>query len=229
LHNAKVRNSLNIAEFSNNTNNHFLITLLTIFNKSSINWLTNWYGWPNTLSMITFPSSPKKHTAIVSFGHTEIGPHYWVGDCKKNGIQYYAGQTFRTPASGFLKSIKLYSSIVNGSANATLSIYKFDDVSYEWKDKMAEASIFITEAMESQWIEFELPQFHVNKDGNYGFKLTCEEGMLAIAECPWNITNPYSEGVEWVASSRLREGNFHEDFDIAFEGEIEASLNAKFI
>lgn len=179
--------------------------------------------------MITFPASSKKHSSIVSFGLKEIGPYYWVGDCKKNGIQYFAGQTFRTPASGLLKSIKLFSSIVYHSANATLSIYEFDNLKYEWKDKKGEASVYITKAMESQWIEFELPHLQVDKDAYYGFKITCNDGMLAIAECPWKITDPYSEGVEWIGSSSSQEGNFNQDFDLAFEGEMEASLNAKFI
>ncbi|HEX8677714.1 MAG TPA: hypothetical protein VF700_10870, partial [Segetibacter sp.] len=64
----------------------------------------------------------------------------------------------------------------------------------------------------------------------YAFKLSCKgPGMMAIAECPWNITNPYAEGVEWVGSSFFKEGNFNKDFDLAFEAEIVASPNVKFI
>lgn len=179
--------------------------------------------------MITFTSSPKKQLSVVSFGLKEIGPYYWVGDCKKNGVQYYAGQTFRTPANGFLKSIKLFTPVVYSTANATLSIYEFDNVKYEWKEKKGEASKHITLAMESQWIEFSLSNLKVDENVHYGFKLTCDEGMFAIAECPWNVTNPYAEGVEWVGTSCLLEGNFHKDFDLAFEGEIETLPNTKFI
>ncbi len=76
--------------------------------------------------------------------------------------------------------------------------------------------------MEGQWIDFQLPRLEVYKNGSYGFKLSCNSGgLLAIAECPWNIFNPYSEGEEWTGSSQSIEGNFHKDFDLAFEGEIE--------
>jgi hypothetical protein len=35
--------------------------------------------------------------------------------------------------------------------------------------------------------------------------------------------------VEWVGSSKLQEGNFHKDFDVAFQGEIEPSVNGQLI
>ena len=44
---------------------------------------------------------------MISFGYTEIGPYYWVGNCK-NGIDYYAGQTFKVRQNGLLKRIKIY-------------------------------------------------------------------------------------------------------------------------
>ncbi len=178
--------------------------------------------------MITFTSPPKNRAPVIAFGYKEIGPYYWVGNCN-NGIDYYAGQTFRAPVQGILKSIKLYSSVVYGSTDATLSIYEFDEINFTWKEKRAETTKSITKEQESQWIEFELPELEVKKDGYYAFKLSCKgTGMIGIAECPWNKTNPYAEGVEWVGSS-LQEGNFHKDFDLAFEGEIEASFNIKFI
>lgn len=178
--------------------------------------------------MITFTSHPKNRASVIAVGFKEIGPYYWVGNCKN--VDYYAGQTFRAPAQGILKSIKLFSSVVYGSTDATLSLYEFDPINFTWKEKRAEITKYITKANESQWINFDLPDVEVKKDGYYAFKLSCKgSGMLAIAECPWNITNPYAEGVEWVGSSSRQEGNFNKDFDLAFEAEIEASSNAQFI
>ncbi|WP_018615142.1 hypothetical protein [Segetibacter koreensis] len=178
--------------------------------------------------MITFTSPSKSRASVIAFGFKEIGPYYWVGNCKN--VDYYAGQTFRAPAHGILKSIKLFSSVVSGSADATLSLYEFDEINFTWKEKRAETTKYITKEQESQWIEFDFPDVEVKKDGYYAFKVSCKGGgMVAIAECPWNITNPYPEGVEWVGTSFLKEGNFHKDFDLAFEGEIEELSNAKFI
>lgn len=183
---------------------------------------------PKYSIMITFTSPPKNRASVIAFGNKEIGPYYWVGNSKN--IDYYAGQTFRAPAHGVLKSIKLFSSVVNGTTDAVLSLYEFDEINLTWKEKRAETTKYITKAQESQWIEFQLPEIDVKKDHHYAFKICCKgEGMVAIAECPWSITNPYAEGVEWVGSSSSLEGNFYKDFDLAFEAEIESSSNVQFI
>lgn len=179
--------------------------------------------------MITFANIPKNNNAIVAFGLNQIGPYYWVGNCK-NGIDYYAGQTFRAPATGLLKRIRLFSSVVYGASNATLSVYSFDSTTHTFKLKQSEATKHVTKAHENQWIDFDLQDLQVNKDEQYAFKLQCSGGgMLAIAEGPWTLPNPYTEGVEWTGSSLAREGCFHKDFDLAFQGEIESSANAQFI
>lgn len=179
--------------------------------------------------MITFANIPKNNAAVIAFGIKEIGPYYWVGNCK-NGIEYYAGQTFQAPATGLLKRIRLFSSVVYGQSDATLSVYTFDRYSHTFKQKQSETTRRITKAYENQWIDFDLQNLQVNKDEHYAFKLQCNgEGMLAIAEGPWSIPDPYAEGVEWTGSSNAAEGDFHKDFDLAFQGEIESSLNAQFI
>jgi hypothetical protein len=178
---------------------------------------------------MTFASLPKNLSSLVTFGFNEIGPYYWVGNCK-NGIDYYLGQTFRAPAQGWLKRIKIFTSIVFGSCNATLIVYEFDAATLSWKQKLGEAIKHITKAEEGKWVQFELTNLEVDKNGMYAFKVSCSgDGMLAIAECPWSIINPYAEGVEWVGSSKLQEGNFHKDFDVAFQGEIEPSVNGQLI
>lgn len=179
--------------------------------------------------MSTLSNIHGNSSSLVSFGFKEIGPYYWVGNCT-NGVHYYAGQTFLAPEKGILKRIKIFSSIVYGSTTATLSLYNFDQATYTWKEKKAETKKFITKGFENQWIHFDLPHTEVNKNENYAFKLSCHgEGMLAIAECPWHIQNPYAEGEEWIGSSYKQQGNFHKDFDLAFEGEIEVLPNSYFV
>jgi hypothetical protein len=179
--------------------------------------------------MITFANVAKNRASLVAFGVKDIGPYYWVGNCK-NGIDYYAGQTFQAPASGFLKRIKLFSSVVYGDSSATLSIYKFDSSNNTFQEKQSETTRHITKAHENQWLNFELANLKVDKDSHYAFKVECKGGgMLAIAECPWSVQNPYPDGVEWIGSSFAGEGSFHQDFDLAFEGEIESLSNTQFI
>lgn len=179
--------------------------------------------------MITFANIPKNNASLIAFGVKNIGPYYWVGNCR-NGIDYYAGQTFKAPATGFLKRIKLFSSVVYGDSNATLSIYKFDNSEHTFKEKQSETTKHITKSDENHWLDFEVSNLKVDKDSHYAFKVACNGGgMFAVAECPWNLQNPYAEGEEWIGSSLAGEGTFHKDFDLAFEGEIESSLNTQFI
>ena len=207
----------------------FQILLSVVLTVNNNNWLTSWKGLGKYSIMITFSKTPKQRTSVVTFGNTQLGPYYWVGNCK-NGINYYAGQTFKTPAEGVLKGIKVFSSIIHGTAEATLSIYEFDAVNHTWKEKRGETIKRITKALENQWINFDLSGIEVKQGAHYGFKITCDgDGMVAIAECPWKISNPYKDGLEWVGSSYMKEGKFQEDFDFAFEGEIETSADAQFI
>lgn len=203
--------------------------LLFVLTKIFIFWRINWSRPRKCDTMITFANLPKNNASVIAFGVKDIGPYYWVGNCK-NGVDYYAGQTFLAPASGVLKRIKLFSSVVFGSSDATLSIYKFNIANHTFEEKKSETSRRITKANENQWLDFELGNLRVDKDSYYGFKLECKGGgMLAVAECPWSVQNPYAEGEEWTGSSFTREGSFHKDFDLAFEGEIETSPNTQFI
>ena len=99
--------------------------------------------------------------------------------------------------------------MVYGTTNATVSIYKFDYADHTFKEKQSETTKHITKANENQWIEFELQNVKVDKDSHYAFKIECKgEGMLAIAECPWHIPNPYREGLEWMALPLLAKAVF---------------------
>jgi hypothetical protein len=112
---------------------------------------------------------------------------------------------------------------VYGDSQAQLGLYNFDCINHIWKEKIAEAETYVTKAMEEQWISFEIPEMVVKKDSSYAFRLSCKgSGMLAIAECPWTVMNPYPDGEEWIGSSIKQEGYFHKDFDLAFEAQIEA-------
>lgn len=166
------------------------------------------------------PRISAAHPDVIRFGSTEIGMYYWVGNCG-NGVEYYAGQTFKAPANGMLRTIKLFPTMVYGNTSATLQVYEFDVVSHTWQQHCGTTECAVTKDMEGQWISFNLDGLQVNKNGSYAFRLSCNDGgMLAIAECPWNIANPYSEGEEWIGSSQKTDGTFHKDFDLAFEAEI---------
>ncbi len=159
----------------------------------------------------------KTHT----IGNTETGHYYWVGHCK-NDVDYYIGQTFKTIGAGKLKSIKLFPTLVYGNTEAHLSIFEFDQTSHSWQQQKGSVKTTITKGMEGNWVNFALDNISVEANKQYAFKLSCNSGgMMAVAECPWHMQDPYNGGEEWVGSSINPIGIFHKNFDVAFLAEVE--------
>ena len=174
------------------------------------------------------PISPQSNN-IVTLGNQNIGPFYWVGP-SKNGVNYFAGQTFKVSASGELKNIKLYCSFVVGFPRLKISIYTFEQHNHIWRNKIREISKKLNNTEENYWIEFDMQNIEVDKGEDLGFKLKCiEGGTIAIAECPWNKPNPYADGEQWIGSSINKIGKFQKDFAFAFAAEIDVSPKSKFI
>jgi len=163
-----------------------------------------------------FSTSP----AITAIGNKEIGHHYWVGHCN-NGIDYYAGQTFKSSRSGKLRSIQVFPALVFGEGEAHIDVYEFDEATHTWQEKKAECTQHIDKHNEGKWMDFPLHDIVLEAGKQYAFKISCNSGsMMAIAECPWNQADPYKDGEEWVGSSKETEGRFHPDFDLAFTAQV---------
>lgn len=156
-----------------------------------------------------------------SIGLQDIGPYYWIGKCK-NGIEYFAGQTFTTYHKAVLKTIKLHPVFVVGFTDMILNLYELNNDKKEWKIVAKETSVFVDKTVEGQWIEFFINDVPLDTSKKYGFKVSCKNGgMIAISENPWNVLDPYKGGEEWVGSSVKPDGVFQKDFDLAFEAIIE--------
>ena len=57
--------------------------------------------------------SPARTKNISKIGITQTGHHYWVGLCA-NGVDYFAGQTFKTNIKGSLKTIRIFPEVIYG-------------------------------------------------------------------------------------------------------------------
>lgn len=154
----------------------------------------------------------------LRIGTTQTGHHYWVGKC--SGEEYYAGQTFKTSATGNLKSISILPEVIVGETDATLTVYEFDKSQHSFKDKKAECRLLLRKDNEKQWARFDL-NMPVESNKDYAFKISCNhDGMMAVAECTWNVEDPYTDGEEWIGSSKNPNGTFHQHFDLAFVAEV---------
>lgn len=158
---------------------------------------------------------------IVTIGNTQTGHHYWVG--KVAGEKdFFAGQTFRTNKTGALKSISIFPEIIVRETEARISVFEFDALKKEWKDKVGESIVTINKMMEKQWVSFELKNANLDSNKHYAFKLACtNDGMMAIAESHWKEKNLYKDGAQWTGSSENPKGLFHQNFDLSFIAAIE--------
>ena len=158
--------------------------------------------------------------ASISIGNTQRGHHFWIGKCDNN-TDFYAGQTFKIPRSGSLKTISILPELIVGETDATLSVYEFDEQQHAFKDKKTECKLQLHKSDENKWIQFHFNNVHLDNSRSYAFKISCNHnGIMAIAECNWSIKDPYPEGEQWVGSSKNPQGNFHRNFDLAFLAEI---------
>lgn len=166
-------------------------------------------------------STYKTMNKITTIGNTQTGHHYWVGHVSQEK-ECFAGQTFKSPQVGALKSISIFPEIIVGEAEVVLSVYEFDTATYEWKEKKAESQLQLNNTMEKQWVCFELTNIVLDNSKQYAFKISCNNGgMMAIAESHWKEKNIYKDGEQWIASSENPKGAFHRNFDLSFIASIE--------
>ena len=165
-------------------------------------------------------SIAEKNIGLTIIGNPQTGHHYWVGLCA-NGIDYFAGQTFKPRKQGKLRNISIYPEVIVGETDALVSVYEFSEADRTWKEKKAECHLMLDKKMEHQWVSFDMNDVDLEHNKQYAFKISCNHGgMMAIAECSWKQPDPYPDGEEWIGSSENPEGNFHPRFDLAFKAEI---------
>lgn len=165
------------------------------------------------------PSTVLENSSVI--GNTKKGHHYWVGKLN-NGIDYFAGQTFKCNKPGLLKSISIYSEMIVGETHANLCVFEFAEQNHQWNTKMVEHKLNLNTSNKHQWITFDMQNMVMDSNKQYGFKLSCNHGgMMAIAEGPWDEKDPYPDGEQWIGSSENPDGKFYRKFDLAFVAEIQ--------
>jgi len=163
----------------------------------------------------------KTHAHALTIGNQNIGHYYWIGHFP-DGMQYYAGQSFKTSVSGKLKNICLYPEMILGEGDASVALYEFEESTHSWKEKLVEKHLSIDKKMQRQWIKFSMDNVQLDPKRQYAFKVDCNHSsMMAIAENNWGEQDPYPDGEQWTGSSKNTEGRFHRHFDLAFMAEIE--------
>lgn len=165
------------------------------------------------------PLHPENNKSII-FGNSHSGLHYWIG-LLSNGHDYFVGQSFRSPATGRLRSIRILPELILDNTNARLSVFRFDNEHHQCRELLAETIIKLKMSDAKSWASFNSFDLVLEKDQDYCFKIDCSDGkMMAVAECGWDATLCYGDGAQWVGHSANKDGHFFTGFGLTFLAEI---------
>lgn len=168
------------------------------------------------------PYNTSYDSRTIVFGNQNAGHHYWIG-LLSNGYDYFAGQTFTSPADGTLKSIRIYPQMIVGNTGVKINVYRFDKENQQCREKLAETRINVDASKANSWVSFSDLNLDVEKNKKYMFKLSCDRGnMVALAECGWGNATSNVEGEQWVGNSENTDGHFHRGFGLSFLAEMES-------
>ncbi|HNP23586.1 MAG TPA: hypothetical protein PKM63_06055 [Panacibacter sp.] len=168
------------------------------------------------------PLNPENNNSII-FGNSHSGLHYWIG-LLSNGHDYFIGQSFRSPATGRLRSICILPELILENITARLSVFHFDRERSQCREKLAETVLTLQTCDAKSWASFNSLDLELERDKDYCFKIDCNDGkMMAVAECAWNNAPGCSDGAEWVGHSANTDGHFFAGFGLTFLAEIRAN------
>ena len=118
------------------------------------------------MSNTDYTAGEKNNTSVI--GIKQTGHHYWIGLCA-NGVDYFAGQTFKSNNKGTLKTIRIFPEVIYGKTDAQISLFEMDERSHEWKEKKAECHLMVDKNMEKKWVDFDLNNVELEKNKDVWF------------------------------------------------------------
>lgn len=148
----------------------------------------------------------------------------WVGHSTNgnNERNRIAGQTFTSPADGWLDAIDIFTAAIPTPGNLKLTLFSFDEPSHQWNSELATSSLPVEKKLEDGWVRFRMEPVALQKDASYGFRLYSSDALLAIGETARTVNQPGIHGLEWTADEPDAEGSFFAYFNLVFRLAIRA-------
>jgi len=143
----------------------------------------------------------------------------WIGHLRTDPIDHFAGQTFRSPSSGELNNIQVFSAAVQYPGQLTLSVHSFDPQNRSWGPPLASSTVEVETIDRERWIRFDLPPMPLHQDEMYGFRIYANNNMIALGEAAAGNQNPFN-GEEWHADSLDQIGHYYRYFSLAYKIEM---------
>lgn len=167
--------------------------------------------------MKPFEQSSKPQPLITQ---TENNTTLWIGHLHNYPTDHFGGQTFFSPADGFLDNIQLFASAISCPGEIEMSFHEFDMHDQTWKPVMGQSVINIKHKDRQKWIRFDMPALWLTKEKIYGFRLRTRKAMIGFGEAAHDTDHPFSFGNEWHGSSVNEKGYYYSYFSMMFRVEM---------
>lgn len=158
-------------------------------------------------------SKPKNGKKIL-ISEEQNGMMIWLGN--NEVIQKSAGQVFYNAIAAQLESVAVMPQIAMPGSKLIMELYSFDATVKKWDQKIATAEKLVQSVDCEEWLFFSFNELKLESAQWYGFKLSCNEGQIAIAEGIQKHGDNTQKSMQWTANAAHDAGHFHKDFHLAY-------------
>jgi len=147
----------------------------------------------------------------------------WIGHRQGETRDRLRGQTFICPLSGQLDCIEIFSNCVTNNGPVDLSIHPFNTETKVWGPALQTSKVELHKSDSGTWVAFPLNGLQLQKGSAYGFRLKSNGGLIGVGEAAGIVDHlPYTDGLEWVATSDDQQGTYFTYLSLAFKVEMRA-------
>lgn len=150
----------------------------------------------------------------ILISEEQNGMMIWLGN--NEVIQKSAGQVFYNAIAAQLESVAVIPQIAMPGSKLIMELYSFDAAVKKWDQKIATAEKLVQSSDCEEWLFFSFNELKLESGQWYGFKLSCNEGQVAIAEGIHKPGETTQKSMQWTANVSQDAGHFHKDFHLAY-------------
>ena len=158
-------------------------------------------------------SKLKKGQKIL-ISEEQNGMMIWLGN--NETIRKAAGQVFYNAAEALLESVAVLPQIALPGSILLMELYRFDALAKTWGEKIATTEKQVQKTDCEEWLFFSFDQQTLQPNQWYGFKMSCNQGQVAIAEGHHKPGEIALKSMQWTANTVQDAGHFHNDFHLAY-------------
>jgi len=162
--------------------------------------------------VLDYSTSGREQKILISEEHD--GMIIWLGN--NEIIRKSAGQIFYNVTDAQIESVAVLPQMASPGSKLIMELHQFDATQKKWGEKIAVTEKMVQSADCEEWLFFGFNKQVLHPANWYGFKLSCIEGQVAIAEGMHKHGEPGKKSIQWTANTVHDAGHFHHDFHLAY-------------